>query len=1259
MRRHALPSAVLLAVVSATPFAFAQRADPPEWENPAVNAVNRLPAHARVVPYPDETLAAAGDVNRSPWYRSLNGQWRIAWSPNPDARPQGFFEPAFDDGKWASMAVPSNLELHGFGVPIYVNWTYAWGTPTPPVVPRAVNAVASYRRRFEVPAAWAGRRVRLTFDGVASAFYVWVNGQRVGYSEDSRLPAEFDVTGVVKPGENLLAVEVYRYADGSYLECQDFWRLSGIFRDVSLWSPAPLHVADFRVVTDLDAQYRDATLNAEVRVRNDGSGAQAFSVEAALRDPFGSEVARATASVDAVAAGQEARVTLAQQVTNPRKWTAETPALYRLAITLKDAAGRVVSVVPARVGFREVEIRNARLLVNGREILIRGVNRHEHEPDTGQVVTRELMIRDIELMKRHNFNLVRTSHYPNVQQWYDLCDEYGLYVINEANVESHGMGYRLDRTLGNNPAWRDAHVERVSRMVDVFANHASVIIWSLGNEAGDGVNFRAASAAAKQHDPTRPIHYERADRGAHVDIVSHMYTPPGEIATESLEPDSRPLMLCEYSHAMGNSNGNFFKYWDAFKAGTRLQGGAIWDWVDQGIRAPVPPIHTIEDRSPSRLRGRFFGTIDPKDGAQGYIALPEAPALELTRAVTIEARVFPVPIIPDAGYPHVIRHQPIVSKGETGFELKQDGEHLQFRFTPADGGEPVVVAAPAPAGWYGAWHRIAGSFDGKQARLFVDGVPVAIINRPGAMSPGHFPVNIRRNPDRLDYRTPTRVREVRIYDRALGDAELRDEGVRGADGLVLWLDTADIAAGPSRAGTYFAYGGDFGPPGTPSDENFNQNGLVSADRTPHPGLAEVKKAQQFVEVTPVALDRGEVQVTNWFDHSVLSEQFTGTWEVRADDRVIGSGTMPPLALEPRASARITLALPAISPEPGVEYWLDVTYRLAHDTAWAKAGEEMAWSQMKLPASAAGPAAPVSGAVTVRDASGLVEATAGEVVAVIDRGTGLLRSLRFRGRELLAAPLGPDFWRASTDNDRGNEMPRQSAVWRRAGASLQVRGVKVEQTAPGVARVQVDGSIGAVGARYRLTYTIHGSGDIVVTADYDAEGRRLPELPRFGMQARLVPGFEQASWYGPGPQETYVDRRNLRVNLYRASVDDHFFRYSQPQESGNHVGVRWIALTDGAGTGLLAVGMPELSANVSHYAATDVDSANHHHDLTRLDQTVLNLDLAQRGLGGDDSWGAMPHPEFRLEAGSYRYTFRLRPFDAARESPMALSKLRLP
>ena len=449
----------------------------------------------------------------------------------------------------------------------------------------------------------------------------------------------------------------------------------------------------------------------------------------------------------------------------------------------------MLGVVPARVGFREVEVKGARLLVNGAPILIRGVNRHEHEPDTGQVVTREGMIRDIVLMKQHNFNLVRTSHYPNVPEWYDLCDGYGLYVINEANVESHGMGYRLDRTLGNNPAWQRAHVERNARMVETFANHASVIVWSMGNEAGDGVNFRAASAWIAQHDPTRPIHYERADRGAHVDLVSHMYTPPEEIAIEALEPDPRPLMLCEYSHAMGNSNGNLFKYWDAFTSGTRLIGGAIWDWADQGIRQPLPPRFAVADRSRSGLEGQLRGEHRPDRWRAGLHRPARRPGAR-----------------PVARHHHRRRHPARPRRHRRGLSRRRpaSADRLQGRGRLRTDAGPGATAVPVHAGGRGS--------GGCRQRACAGGLVRQVAPRGGHLRRPGCQALHRRPPGRPG--GPRRGHEPRVFpgqratqpgpprlqiaDAGPGGADLRpgpgagrtgrDPATPSSSGLVLWLD---------------------------------------------------------------------------------------------------------------------------------------------------------------------------------------------------------------------------------------------------------------------------------------------------------------------------------------------------------------------------------------------------------------------------------------------------------------------------------------
>jgi len=1241
----------------------------PDWENLEVLSIGREAPHAFVVPYPDADKAATLDPAESPWYRTLNGQWGFHWSPRPEVRPVDFFEPGFDDASWGEIPVPSNIELEGHGVPIYVNTGYPWGRPTPPRIPHEVNTVGSYRHRFDVPESWRGRRVLITFDGVSSAFYLWVNGTRVGYSQGSRTPAEFDITEAVRPGENLLAVEVYRYSDGSYLECQDFWRLSGIYRDVALWSPEPTRLADLGIVTDLDPEYRDARLEVEVTLRNAGTARRGFALEATLVGTDGRAAAEPMSVSGQIEPGEDAVFSLATDVENPLKWSDEKPNLYTLLVTLADEQGRVSGVVPARVGFREVEIRDGKILVNGQAILIRGVNRHEHDPETGHVMSREGMIEDIRILKQNNFNLVRTSHYPNVREWYELCDEYGLYVINEANIESHGMGYHPDVTLGNRPEWEEAHLDRVERMVEAYRNHPSAIIWSLGNEAGDGVNFVAASEWIHEHEPTRPVHYEQAAQKPHVDIVSHMYQRVWDMEKEAQNGDPRPLMQCEYAHAMGNSVGNFRKYWDLFRAGGRARGGGIWDYVDQGIRQPIPARQAVKDRS-SGLEGLFVGAHDAEEGAEGYVVLPEATRLDLREALTLEAELLPVPIV--EGAVRTAQNNPFVSKGAQGYALNQVGDRLELALSLDGQRRPLVVKAPVPDDWYGQWHRLAGTYDGATARLFVDGVLVASKEQPGQPSPGHFPLNIGRNPEILDLLTPTRFREVRVYGRALTEPEVADPDTRRGDGLALWIVADDIrTVGKAPEGTFFAYGGWFGPRRTPSDENFCMNGIVSADRTPHPALPAIKKVQQYVHSTLVSVSddpdasppgqRALVRIENEYDFTNLDEILVGGWELRADDRLVAEGPIDPLDIGPHETREVSLALPAIAPEPGVEYWLDLTFRLESDAAWAHAGHVLAWDQIALPNRVPAPTLRAGDIPDLEVVGGptSVEVRGPGFSAGFDPTTGLLHSLRRGDAEILAGPLHPHFWRAPIDNDRGNFMARSSGVWRDAHRFLALRTFRTETPAKGVVRILVGADLPTVGASYDLTYTVYGSGDIVVEASLEPEQAALPELPRFGMQARVAPGFETLEWYGPGPEETYVDRNELPVGVYRTTVDDNYFEYSQPQETGNKVDVRWAALTSDSGVGLLAVGQPLLGVNALHYSAEDLDQGLYRHQLTRRDEVFLNLDWRQRGLGGDDSWGALPHEEYRLPGGPYSYHFRLRAFDAATESPMELARVAMP
>ncbi len=599
---------------------------PHDWENIAVLQINREPARATFVPFAEEKQALAVDREASPFYLSLNGTWRFHWVPRPEDRPVDFFRTDFDDSSWVDFPVPANWETHGYGTPIYLGSGYPFKIDPPRVTSEPKlgdtayterDPVGSYRRTFDLPDGWKGRRVFLHFDGVQSAFYVWINGVRVGYSTGSMSPSEFDITSQVRPGKNQIAVEVYKWSAGSYLEDQDMWRLGGIQRSVYLYSTAAARIRDFAVRTDLDADYRDATLRIEPKLAAYGNlSLKGWNVRAQLYDSAGKPVFAQPLAHDAAAIldrdfdpnilndrtpqrGLPKFGWLEGRVTNPAKWTAETPTLYTLVLTLEDDTGKVVEADSCRIGFRKIEIRDGRLLINGQPVRLRGVNRHEFDPDTGNALTYERMVQDITLMKQANINAVRTSHYPDDPRWIDLCDRYGLYMIDEADLCTHGVrGF-----LASDASWTAAFLDRIIRLAERDKNHAAVIFWSMGNESGYGPNFAAMSGWLHDFDPTRPVHFEPAQSEPTdpptVDVVGRFYPrlslpyvkPDAydntrwdkliDLANNAL--DNRPVVASEYAHAMGNSVGNLREYWDEIYSNPRLLGGFIWEWSEQGL----------------------------------------------------------------------------------------------------------------------------------------------------------------------------------------------------------------------------------------------------------------------------------------------------------------------------------------------------------------------------------------------------------------------------------------------------------------------------------------------------------------------------------------------------------------------------------------------------------------------------------------------------------------------------------------------------
>jgi len=570
----------------------AQTKAPNDWENPALTGINNEPPVATFIPYSDEQSALMNDWTASPWYKLLNGTWKFNWSANPDSRPLNFYKDDFSVSGWKDIQVPSTIEVQGYGYPIYTNTHYEFShlmKPDPPHVPQDYNPVGSYRTDFTIPENWKGRQVFLHFGAVKSFMYVYLNDRKVGMSKDGKTPTEFRITKYLREGANTLGVEVFRWSDGTYLECQDMWRLSGINRDVYLYSTPYEQIRDFMVTGDLTDNYTNGIVRLKAIIRHQPSGAKLQAGSALqlsvklfrtkeMKNPVFAEIVSVP-----IKGGAEDTVSFEKAVPGPDKWSAEIPNLYHLVISLVDPDEKVIETTGCNVGFRTSEIKNGQFLLNGVAVKLKGVNRHEFDPVSGHVIPKEMMLKDLKLMKEANMNVVRTCHYPNDPYWYDLCDEYGLYVIDEANIESHGMGYDPDRTLGNNPDWKAAHLNRTLRLVERDKNHPCVIIWSLGNEAGNGCNFVATYDWIKKRDPSRPVQYERAEMAYNTDIYCPMYDATWDLKWYGYTKQLRPLIMCEYAHAMGNSTGNLQDDWDVIEKYAQLQGGCIWDWVDQGL----------------------------------------------------------------------------------------------------------------------------------------------------------------------------------------------------------------------------------------------------------------------------------------------------------------------------------------------------------------------------------------------------------------------------------------------------------------------------------------------------------------------------------------------------------------------------------------------------------------------------------------------------------------------------------------------------
>ncbi|HHE5700194.1 TPA: beta-galactosidase [Citrobacter amalonaticus] len=1005
-----------------------------DWENPGVTQLNRLEAHPPFASWRDATEAR--DNHPSSSVRSLNGAWKFNWFASPEAVPESWRLSDLDTAD--TIVVPSNWQMHGYDAPVYTNVTYPIPV-NPPYVPHE-NATGCYSLTFNInEAERRDGQTRIIFDGVNSAFHLWCNGRWVSYGQDSRLPSEFDLSAFLVSGENRLAVMVLRWSDGSYLEDQDMWRMSGIFRDVSLLNKPATQISDLRITTHLNEDFSRAILAADVSMRGEWRDCLRVTVQLWDGDvlmgestaPFGSEI------IDERGAYGD-RTTLRLNVDNPSLWSAETPHLYRAVVQLHTADGTLIEAEACDVGFRRVSIENGLLLLNGKPLLIRGTNRHEHHPENGQVMDEETMVQDIILMKQNNFNAVRCSHYPNHPRWYTLCDRYGLYVVDEANIETHGM-VPMNR-LSDDPTWLPAMSQRVTRMVQRDRNHPSIIIWSLGNESGHGANHDALYRWLKSEDPSRPVQYEGggADTAA-TDIICPMYArvdqdqpfpavPKWSIKKWlSLPGEQRPLILCEYAHAMGNSLGGFAKYWQAFRQYPRLQGGFVWDWVDQSL-------------------------------------------------------------------------------------IKYD-----------DKGNP-----------------------------------------------------------------------------------------------------------------WSAYGGDFGD--TPNDRQFCMDGLVFADRTPHPSLYEAKHAQQFFQFTLLPGAERKIEVTSEYlfrhsDNEILH------WSIALEGNPIATGEIP---LDIAAQGRQVITLPDIAqPVCAGQLWLTVRVEQPQATAWSPAGHVSAWQQWPLEEKLniiCSPRARTAPQLSVTDAA--FHVTLRTTRWEFCRQQGTLTQYWIGDEAQLLTPLSDRFTRAPLDNDIGvSEATRIDPNawverWKAAG-HYQLQAVLLQCDADALADAVQIATVHAWQYQgntlfiSRKTWRIDGHGEMQIAVDVDVASG-TPHPARIGLTCQLAQVAERVNWLGLGPHENYPDRLSAACfDRWDLSLDEMYTPYVFPSENGLRCGTR--ELKYGA-----HVWRGDFQFNISRYSQKQLMETSHRHLLQPEAGSWLNIDGFHMGVGGDDSWSPSVSPEFQLSAGRYHY-----------------------
>lgn len=1241
-------------------------------EDPGMFSLNQEPGHVPLVPFSNIDQALKDDWSQSSGYLSLNGIWKFKWSEIPDLAPKDFFIEKFQDQSWTNIKVPGNWEMQGFGDPMFRNVSQPFPS-NPPFIPHDYNPTGCYRRTFSIPDTWKNQQVFLRLEAVTSASFLWINGQELGFNEGANEPAEYNITRFLKKGTNTLAVLVTKYSAGTYLEDQDFWRLSGIFRDVYLMAVPEVHLRDYFVTTDLDNNYRDAQLNISADIKNYTSkSAENYTVRATLFDKNRNQIGKAFSSEKVTLKEQENRpVKLSAKIENPGKWSAEHPNLYSLTLELIDPKGNVSEVLSDKIGFKKVEVQHQVLLVNGVPVKLNGTNSHMQHPELGHTMDLETMRKDLILMKQFNINCVRTSHYPPNIEYLKMADELGIYVVDETGDESHATEY-----ISKLPEWKNAYIDRVTGMVLRDRNHPSIIFWSAGNESGFGSNICEVIKTGKFLDPTRLFMYggnsDDVDWRNEVpceDIIGPRYATPYELRTRIAQvpesQDPRPSFMDEYISVEGNGGGGFDEYWDVIWNYPRISGGAIWDWVSPGIREKIL---LLKDESPNHISVAVKGRGILEDGKFGkgiglsghdqWIDAYRDPALDITgKELTLSLWIFPRKWNGNGQ---------MITKGSYQFGLNQfKKDSLEFFVTDT---EKKVLKVSLPANWENNWHHVAGICDGKNLSIYLDGLQSGSKPFSGSITNKPFPVNIGRFSDIEGQEYPFNLSNaifdrISIFAKAIPVDQLKNPTEQLKKQASLWLELNEI----EEKGEFYSMG-----------IGGRTYGLIWPDRKPQPELCQVKKSAQPVHVELVNAADGTVEITNRYQFTNLNELNT-TWQLQADGETLQSGTLNiSLAPQSKTLAKIPMKKPVL--QPGVEYRLMLSFNLKVATPYAATGYEVAWDQLELPWHMSPGSADVITAkpITVKVTNKLLTITGKEFEYIFSKQNGRLTSIKYLGKELIREGAKLSVWRAPLANDLDNWATRGSnlnpkklgmgnfpaGAWYAYGLdqmkfALDKFTVQLQETGKIVLDIQdhAEGANYATSFDNHYLYTIYGTGEIIVDHTVTPQGMMPLWLPKIGLQWAVDKSLNSVSWYGRGPFETYPDRKTgAKIGVYQKTIQEMAESYLVPQDYGCRTDNRWVRLESADGIGLQFSAYPTESTHgpgpqvsghqlfnfsAQLFSTDNLSRARYPYQLQQLnDSYIFNFDYATSGVG---CTAISVLDKYRVLPQEYHFTLSIKPY----------------